>query len=150
MPALGLRQRHWETRLVAWADTVLGKPYVWGETDCLSLAATAVREITGTPLPVPSYRSALAARQEVARVLEEHETIGAALQHHGARWIGSAAWAQPGDLLVWEPTAEWPFPEVAVVVGVHIVTADEHRGVVREPLTRVVRDDDASVYRVGA
>lgn len=147
---LGLRQRGWEIALAAWADDVVGKPYTWGQTDCLSLAASAILAMTRTALALPPYRSAATAKQQVEVVLDEHGSIGGALLAQGARRIGGASWAQPGDLLVWEPTDEWPFPEVAVVVGHKAIAADEAHGVCVQPLTVVVRDPAVTLYRVGA
>ena len=150
MATLGLRQRGWEQALATWADGVVGKPYAWGETDCLSLASAAIAAMTRTPLALPPYRSAASAKQQVECVLAEHGTIGDALVAQGARRIGAATWAQPGDLLVAEPTDDWPFPEVGIVVGRHVVVADEARGVQLESVGLLMRDPDLGVYRVGA
>lgn len=59
----------WELRLTDYVSGIVGKPLVWGETDCLMLAAFGVLAVTGTDLRPPRlrYRTERGAVQALAR-----------------------------------------------------------------------------------
>lgn len=47
------RRRNWRPLLLAWAERVRGLPYVWGQTDCFSLAREAIAVQFGEQEPFP-------------------------------------------------------------------------------------------------
>lgn len=126
------RTQTWEVDLVAWAEAARGKPFIWGETDCVSLARQAVRAVYGEdPAPDLAYNSL----REAMAVLAERDLptrLGAA----GFMLVeGGPIFAQNADLVVGADPETPNFPAVAVhVAGRWVVTSPE-RGVEIGPAT---------------
>lgn len=91
-----MRPPDWEFRLVEYAQAQLGRPFLWGETDCFSLARGALDVILGAdPLAdVPAYATARGAHT-VARARPD---IGAELERRGGVRV-PIGFAQQGDVL---------------------------------------------------
>lgn len=90
------RVPNWDMRLIKWARGLVDEPYVWGLTDCGSLARGALWALyEADPLGDLSWDS-----EETA--LEALEALGGletALREVGAREL-PIRFAQSGDLLV--------------------------------------------------
>lgn len=86
----------WRSRLLAWADTVDGKPFVWGETDCGSLARAALAECFGVDV-APSLPQWSTAKQAAA-VLKKRTVIDI-LTALGAEQR-PIAFARTGDIII--------------------------------------------------
>lgn len=112
----------WERRLVEWADSVQGRPFVWGETDCASLVVQAL-SLLGHPAAVPGYHTVSAARRVLAGL--DPATV---LRDLGAVEVG-IAFAQSGDVHLGEDPETEGLPAVAVHVAGVWVTSSQGRGV---------------------
>src|SRR3970040_964587 len=91
------RRLDWRSRLHAWGTAQVGKPFVWGETDCGSLSRKALEMMFGVDImPVlPVYNSwseAVVAKHQVAR-------FGSFLTKLGAL-EGEPAFMRAGDIVV--------------------------------------------------
>lgn len=65
------RLRDWELRLVDWANVVRGKSYVWGKTDCGSLARQVLETMFGvdpTAAWLPPWEDSRSALRSLAYV----------------------------------------------------------------------------------
>jgi len=127
-----MRARNWDAALLAWADTVLGAPYVWGRTDCVSLATTAITvmypALAGDPRLVlwPTKFAALRARVTQPTLLPDRlAALGAAPVPLG--------FLQAGDLLVPPAAAAEEEPAVLVSLGATVLSTHPDTGVGRVP-----------------
>lgn len=126
------RTETWEVDLVAWADSVRGQPFVWGKTDCVSLAREALRAVFGEdPAPGLAYGSL----REAVAVIEERG-LEERLRDAGLVLVeGGPNFAQNADLVVGTDPDTPAFPAVAIhVAGRWVVTSPE-RGVEVGPAT---------------
>lgn len=124
-----IRQRQFERLLVEWAGNMVGRPLVWGETDCWSLVRGAVLVMTRTALAgAPSITSTEAAQQELQALSVRYpeDTCGRFLLELGFEGPHEPSWAQPGDVGL-RGTMEF-----GVVVGRDYLYAVHDRGVVLE------------------
>lgn len=147
------RQDHWNHKLVEWAEAIRGRPYVWGQYDCVTLALVAVGIITGVaPAPLAAglrpYRTEFGALR--AMLLYGKDAAGFFADVGLQRVDGGIRFAQSGDLLI----VHWPLqlPSVGVVVSRHVLESNEAAGVELLPLDDVyltaAEDDGAVVMRV--
>ena len=67
------RVRDWRTRLIAWSNAQIGRPFIWGETDCAALVRASLQECFGQDVVpgVPTWQS----KREAIRVLKAHEPV---------------------------------------------------------------------------
>lgn len=135
------RQRQWRTMLRRFADTEHGKAFVWGETDCASLARRALVSMFGAALedrfPTP-WNSALTAQT----ALESAVSVDAWLRSIGAV-VHPINFMRAGDIVV-QPELEEIVGQIAVMVcidGTECLTTGKQSGV---SFTRVPRD--ATIY----
>jgi hypothetical protein len=75
------RVRYWETALVRWAREQAGRPYVWGVTDCATLARAALAVVFGRDvapgLPVWKSQASASRIAKRTRVSDALRTLGA-------------------------------------------------------------------------
>lgn len=91
-----VRDRNADGLLHAWAAEQVGQPYVWGETDCASLARTACRLAYGAEVwPGIAYTTAV----QAVRYRQAQGDVAAHLERAGAGMI-SPGFAHCGDILV--------------------------------------------------
>lgn len=90
-----MRRRNWDIRLCTWAAAQLGRPYVWGETDCLALALGALQAQYPALPPLPIFPTQAAALRAIAA---DPGVIGATLYAAGARAVAQV-FLQAGDLV---------------------------------------------------
>lgn len=131
------RRPDWRAVLHEWARTVQGKPYVWGETDCVSLTRNLLAQLFGEDLfpTIPqlhSFREAV----KLFRRIDFNEV----LQNVGARQLPprvAVSWPH-GTLLVGiEPSG---LPAFSVFVEPFVVQSAADVGVQwSEPGTFIVR-----------
>lgn len=129
MPRLR-KQPAWERRLIAFAESLIGQPYRWGETDCASLALRSIETMAKRPgvvadrLGVEWYGSQVSA----LRVFSALGGIRAALAALGMT-EHPVRYAQQGDIIVLPGTEGHPVESCAVVVSGRFLTSIEARGV---------------------
>lgn len=129
---LGRRAR-WEIHLVAFANGHLGRPYVWGETDCAALVRGAVAEMFDpSPLAdVPAY----ATLAEAVRALQVVGDVVAYLEARGATAV-PVAFAQAGDVVLLPGDDGDGLPRLGIVVDgrAKLLTSHPEHGVEVVPL----------------
>lgn len=113
----------YEDRLAKYASGLVSKPFVWGQTDCVALAARAVDCIYGTNwfANVVTWESESEAREACARMSVEQY-----LEAQGATQVDTQA-AVTGDILVGVHDDLWT---VYVVTGTHVLSSMPDRGVI--------------------
>lgn len=137
-----LRRRTWENRLVAWEREVLGEPFEWGRTDCVSLARGALEAMYEDP-PVPTLGPDYETADGARRAHVETDGPEAVLRAGGAEEVG-LGFARDGDMLIGVEEAGG-IEGVAVVVESYYVVASEEEGVLRRPLEPLRREDPEDV-----
>lgn len=138
-----IRYRNWDLALRRWATSMAGQPFVWGTTDCASLALTAVgilypRRTVLRLQPWTSQREALQLLTAHPRAIED------ALEQLGGVAL-PLAFATTGDLLVL-PAA--PFPHLYVSLGAEILATDPEVGVHLGPVRQLAGRTDLCCYRI--
>jgi len=127
-----MRRSNWDTALAAWAATVVGHPYTWGHTDCVTLATTAITvlypALAGDPrlLRWPTKFAALRAQRAQPTLLVDRLTqLGAAPVPLG--------FLQAGDLCVPPAAVADEEPAVLVALGATVLTTHPTTGVATFP-----------------
>lgn len=109
--------------LRAWAVTLLGADYVWGQSDCLSLVTAGLQQLYPVPLPLPTYPSKRAA---LRALVDTPSLITDTLRALGATPY-VLPFAQTGDVLV--PPVDLLEPTVLLCLGGMSLTASPALGV---------------------
>jgi len=121
------RRAGWEFSLVEYAMAQRGRPFVWGDTDCFSLARGALEVVyESDPLAdVGAYGSA----SEAGAVLRAVGHPADALRERGATLV-PLGMAQQGDLLLMPGDDGTGHPRFAVVVDGrgHVLTSSVGKG----------------------
>jgi len=122
------RVRNWDIRLHEWAESVRGRPYEWGATDCGTLVREAFCVMYGEDIAadVEPYTT----QRGAARVHAETGGVEFILRLLGATDI-APAFAQSGD--IWIDEDGDGFPAAGVVIGRDVIWATLEDGVVRAP-----------------
>lgn len=129
------KQPAYERRLIALAEQIVGLPYVWGHTDCASLALRAIETMAKRPgsvaerLGVEWYDS----RTSALRVFSELGGIRAALDSLGMT-THPVCYAHQGDIVVLPGAAGHPVESAGVMVSGRMITSTEELGVYWRPL----------------
>ena len=129
-----MRRRNWDVALLQWAVQQGGRPYAWGETDCVTLALAAVGVLYPAPPPLPRFPSKLAALRALA---EAPDLIPATLAAAGAVPL-ALGFAGAGDLLV--PPSDLDEAAVLVCLGGSALVSDPGLGVSRVPTLALPAD----------
>lgn len=92
----------WELRLIAFARTALGKPFAWGETNCVALALRALDAQCGSDL-IGRYARRMSSEHRARAWVARHGLVGLAdrLQEEGCVVI-ETAFIQVGDIALAE------------------------------------------------
>ncbi len=129
---------NWDVHLFRWADKVVGRPFVWGETDCATLVRAAHVVMYGTDVfGWPTYRSKLGAtkaRKKVGGILPALQRVCTAV---GRRF------ARDGDIVVITHEGEYG---MGIVLGTNAVGTYPGEPVSLVPLAVV--PDDATFWRL--
>jgi hypothetical protein len=132
----------WELRLHAFAQSVLGLPFVLGETNCSILAARAIDSMTGsnhwkTFAEVATTDETELAESSNHRTKAEFEATGFSKVRKN--------FEQPGDILIgWKD----PFERCGVYLGGDkLLTSSRTKGVVIIPLGVFNRAYSPEVFR---
>lgn len=118
MSGARMRVPDWRTRLVRWARRQERRPFIWGQTDCGSLARAALLEMFGADVVphIPRY-SSWAEAVRASAVVHAHGGFDGILRALGGQ-IVPLAFLRTGDIVV--------RPEATEDVGGHslLVCAD--------------------------
>jgi len=124
-----------EIRLTQFVRAELGRPFIWGETNCVALALRAVDAMHGTALHDKHRRHMSSAARALAWT-RKHGPSGVidALINDGLIKI-QPAYAQDGDILIGETTDG----QIAahVCLGVRVLSSTDAGGVIQLRLNTV-------------
>ena len=133
-----MRRRNWDVRLFAWADRMVGRPFVWGKTDCGYIIRTAHEVMHGEDVfgwpKYASKRGAVSARKKVGDI---PNALRKACTEVGRRF------ARSGDIVLIKHEGEYG---MGVVVGSNVVGTYPGERVHLVPLPIVPAD--ATFWRV--
>lgn len=103
----------WEARLFEQIEAARGRPFSWGEHDCLTWAADVMARLTETPTPAGDWRGRYRTGIGAGRLLRRlgYESCAAAVCAHLGPPLASPAFAQRGDLV------EGPGGEIGICIG---------------------------------
>ncbi len=115
-----LRRHDWNERLVDYANSVGGKPFKWGTTDCAYLARNALRAMYGKDLLRGMGRYATSA--SALKAARQVGPLGAYLRDKGFSKV-RPNFAQSGDIVVFKGLTRG-HPQIGVVVSDRLLVAD--------------------------
>ncbi|MEW7867465.1 DUF6950 family protein [Aeromonas diversa] len=98
-------QRHpdWQARLLSHIEAAMGRPFVWGQSDCCLFTADACAAVSGVD-PAADYRGRYTTEIGARRVLlKQHGSIAAVLDDHFDRI--PVTMAQRGDAALFDGEA---------------------------------------------
>lgn len=131
MPRLHKQPYH-ERRLVDFAEQVVGLPYVWGHTDCASIALRAIQVLSKATdadlLQRLGLESWYDSRTSALRTFSQLEGIRSALLSLGMT-EHPPRYAHQGDILVLPGADGHPVESAGVVVSGRMLTSVEEQGV---------------------
>jgi hypothetical protein len=108
------RVLNWDTQTVTWAIAQLGKPFCWGETDCVSLLRGMLQIMYGEPVgPTDPY-------DDLRSACEVHRLTGGVwrvLKSFGSSELLGVTYASTGDVLLASPREDEPFEAVMPVIN---------------------------------
>ena len=145
-PLLGENSRQrlpdWESRLHEFANGVIWKPFVLGETNCSLLAARAVDAMYGTAFASEFSSVATSDESELSEAAERRTLCE--FEAHGFSRV-QKNFEQTGDVLIgWKE----PFERCAVYLGGgRCLTSSRDHGVRLIPLNVFIRAYSPEVFR---
>lgn len=131
-----------EQKLIAWAGSMIGVPFAWGQTDCALLALTGIDAMLGT-CHAERYRGAWES-QEQALAHFTSEIPSSVLEGLGAVERDPSL-SSVGDVLT-VPADVWP-EQMSLILGSRVLCADISRGVCLKPLRLFARAPGARAWR---
>ncbi len=135
------RRVDWRSRLLCWSALQVGRPFVWGQTDCATLGRSALTEIFGVDVMpwLPTWHSA----REAVQVVQTYGPVESILEKLGACGV-SSAFMRAGDLVVMrEPEEEIGRVAIMVCIDGRECIVSRHTGVVLERLPLLVEGAQA-------
>lgn len=127
------RVRTWDVDLLAWAETVIGKPFRWGRTDCGSLVKKSQRIIYGVDV---FHLTAWASKAKALQTLTDIKSIRSLLRRY-AQPVGRG-FLQMGDIvLVKNGCDAFQTDGLMLVVRDYALSTCPKTGVVRVPLEAI-------------
>lgn len=127
-----MRRGDWEQAFAAYLAGCEGRPYAWGEHDCLLFAAGAAIAITGED-PAAHVRGRYRSKRGALRVLRElgHGSLEAAID---ARYPETPiGFARRGDWALYETAVGVVVGRIALFVGGIEDGGDEQPRLIRVP-----------------
>lgn len=141
------RVHNWDVLAVIWATEQIGKPFVWGETDCGSLTQAMLEVMYGEDL-APGYR--YADLRGALMAVTVSGGVLAVLELLGAVPLQSILYAGTGDVLIAPPAdtgnEDAPFERALPVITDRILLTTPRQSVRTAPLLSA--PPDAVAYRV--
>jgi hypothetical protein len=117
------RLRDGETRLMAFTESAVGKPFVWNETNCAALALAAIDAVCGTELF--DWQKTVQLDEKRALVLSKERATRSVLEHIGMRKV-DPPYACRGDILL---TIEDGMECAHVSLGLYSLSSSAEKGV---------------------
>ncbi len=141
------RERNWNVRLAILVRSLIGKPFIWGETDCVSVLRKAYVAMYDED-PIAEFVPMDYSTEEEAK--EAFRAIGGDF----TKWIMrivvqevTPMFARDGDMVFNEDSAVG-YQNVGIVLSDRILISDIKNGVHMLPLNRDVDDDKIHIYRL--
>jgi len=122
-----MRVENWDTKLFGWGESVKGRKFRWGSTDCASLVIASMEVMYGVDVfpDVDRWRSI----RKAVRVLHDVGSIAKLFAASGATQVG-ARFVQSGDILCAPGLDDDGFPRLGVMVNGWVVYSKKEEGVV--------------------
>ena len=114
----------WESRLFAFAEAAVGRPFLWGEWDCVLLTARAL-DAMGAHGLTEKYQGAWHGPASALRYARRFLSVTDGLQRAGCRPV-RPGFQQVGDILL---VRQGPFELGHVCLGSTVLSVDEASGV---------------------
>jgi hypothetical protein len=122
-----IREENWDIRLFHWGNSVVGKPFRWGVTDCASLVIDAMEVMYGVDVfpGVERWRSL----RKAVRVLRDVGSLGDFFEDSGGVQV-PLAFAQSGDIVLASGLDNDNLPRMGVICNGTVIYSKRDRGVV--------------------
>ena len=130
-------------RLLAWAQSRVGRPFKWGQTNCLMLCLEAVDVLRGSDL-AGAWRSKC---NNIRDVIRNTRRLDAAAELRKAGFIKINTPPKSGDLIIGLPPHYRQFSG-HVVLGDHCLSSTPQVGVGYAWVRDALRGPNVSVWRM--
>lgn len=126
-----------KNELIIWASSKIGKPFIWGKTDCSTLTLEGIKLYYGNMFQFENTWNSL---KEAIRAYKKYGTPIKILTEARFSLIYKK-YEQTGDIFVWEGNGYYL---VGVVINQAVLTADEGKKIALRPITTF---DNYTCYR---
>jgi len=116
------RVPNWSVKLAGFADSVLGKPFVWGETDCVSICRGALETMYGEDIIAPHFDGTYSTKTGAARAFSKVGSLSAIAEQAGAKEVRHNM-SVDGDVMVFPKVG--PYENVATRIGGMWIISDQ-------------------------
>lgn len=139
------RVRTWDVDLQTWAGSLIGEPFQWGTTDCVSIVIEAQRIIYGADVfQLPKWKS----KAKALRTLVEVKSFRAVLRRY-ANPVGRG-FLQMGDIVLVKNGCDVLGTDgLMLVVRDYALFTHPDEGVIRVPLEAIPKRATFWRVRVG-
>jgi hypothetical protein len=142
-----IRVPNWNVRLVELANEVLGKPFVWGETDCASVARRAVAVMYEDDPVAQHIKVTYTTKVGAARAFKKIGSMIDILLAAGAKEVRPDL-TQDGDIMVFPKNENAGYENLATRIGSMWIVSSPEEGRVLSTKIRVTSlDPDVRVFR---
>lgn len=136
---------NWSVSLAELANDIVGAPFEWGRTDCVSVARSALVAIFGEDPLVPHINVTYTTKIGAARAFKKIGSMTDIVLAAGAKEIASNL-AGDGDFMIFP--SEGNYENVATRMGSMWIMADEELGyIVARKIFVTSIDPDVRVFR---
>lgn len=127
---------NWDVKLINWAQTQIGLPFIYGTSDCGCMVRGAYEQMYGEDLwaHMPQWNNAAGA----VRVMAEWGTVSEMLMSRGATPWSTPYLCQSGDVIILKGDHDAFDESVLVVIGSKALTAHPERGIEQVSLPAVL------------
>ena len=132
---------NYDYKLIEWVNIQLGKPYIWGETDCGSLVRKGLNIVYGKDCF--GYILAWDSEVECRKIWDDLGGVDKAFLDFGARKI-KGTFAQTGDVAILEIGK---LLTASVVIGSKLLFSSADKGVEMRDITPFLLLPNIRFYR---
>lgn len=116
-----------KNELILWASSQIGKPFIWGISDCSTLTLEGINLYYGN---IFKFENTWKSLKDAIRAYKKYGTPLKILTEAGFNFVNKK-YEQTGDIFVWKGNGYYL---VGIVINQSVLTADEGRNIALRPI----------------